>query len=61
MRTYKVIRGPYCDYPRVHYDADTTMAVTEPSYYSRNNFYILFPVKGIVSSGKSFLVASTFV
>jgi len=41
MNTYEVTRGP-------HYDADATVVVPEP-YYSRNNFYIVFPAVGIVS------------
>jgi len=36
MRTYKGTRGP-------HYDADATITVLELT------FYILFPVKGIMS------------
>jgi len=39
MKTYKVTRGP-------QYDADATMAVPE---LTRNNYYILFLVKGIVN------------
>jgi len=39
MSTYMVTRGP-------HYDADATMAVPE---LTRNSFYILFPVKGIMN------------
>jgi len=39
MNTYKVTREP-------HYDADATMAVPE---CTRNSFYILFSLKGIMN------------
>jgi len=45
-RTYKVTRGP-------HSDADATMAVPE---LTRNSFYILFPVKSIVSYRQIFSI-----
>jgi len=42
MRTYEVARGP-------HYDAD---AIIEIPKLTRNSFYILFPVEGIINYRK---------
>jgi len=39
-----------------HYDAEATMVVP-----NENSFYILFPAKGIMSLGKSFLIVSMFI
>jgi len=42
MRAYDITRGP-------HYDADATMAAPK---FTRNSFYMLFPVEGIMNNRK---------